>query len=240
MISSVAGQVTTGKHLKGPLLPLQREGKFISWLTSEQLNWTGSSSVLKSYLFSPVQHSILLGPWPKYLRWWQCWVQTYGWWRVLPCSVLGSLLLTCHEPFGFVFLFSLTHCWKHNGKGIHYSLSAILSFSYFFMPPKHLYYLTAAVLHRGIKLAGSQLMFPHSTGLITLTWSSKSLIEVHRISMPICSMVLERFINLIFLVEVGINPQLAVSKGSSSSSCLPSIIISVAEGARKLLSVTMY
>lgn len=27
MISSVAGQVTTGKHLKGPLLPLQREGE---------------------------------------------------------------------------------------------------------------------------------------------------------------------------------------------------------------------
>ena len=58
--------------------------------------------------------------------------------------------------------------------------------------------------------------------------------------MPVCSMVLERFINLIFLVEIGINPQLAVSKGPSGSSCLPSITISVAEGARKLLSVTMY
>ena len=164
----------------------------------------------------------------------------YGWWRVLPCSVLGSLLLICHEPSGFVFLFSLTNCWKHNGKGIQYPLSAILSFSYFFIPPRHLYYLRATVLHKGSRLACSQLMFPHSTGLITLTWSSKSLIEVHRILMPVCSMVLERFINLIFLVEIGINPQLAVSKGPSGSSCLPSITISVAEGARKLLSVTMY
>ena len=109
-----------------------------------------------------------------------------------------------------------------------------------FMPPRHLYYLTATVLHRGIRLAGSQLVFPHSTGLITLTWISESLIGVHRVSMPICSMVLERFINLIFLVEVGINPQLAVLKGPYGSSCLHSITISVAEGARQLLSVTMY
>ena len=122
----------------------------------------------------------------------------------------------------------------YNTHLVHFLISPI------FMPPRHLYYLTATVLQRSIRLPGSQLVFPHSTGLITLTWILESLIEFHRVSMPICSMVLERFINLIFLVVVGINPQLAVLKGLYGSSCLHSITISVAEGARQLLTVTMY
>lgn len=63
--------VALRKHLKSSLLTFLHEGKLILWFSSQE--YTG-----KKTLLSPVLHDIVLGLWPRHLRWCHCWAPPHG------------------------------------------------------------------------------------------------------------------------------------------------------------------
>lgn len=95
--------------------------------------------------------------WPKYLRWWQCWTQCYGW-GTLICSILGS-----PWPFAMgLWLFYWPYWTIENtlNRAHDYLLAAVLGkFLLFLGLPGTLYRLTATTPEVDGWLTGSQLAF---------------------------------------------------------------------------------
>lgn len=154
---------TTGTDLGVPFYDIQRgcagnlgeahEKTIVASLLWRQINlatqWPGVS--WQRHLPSPAECDIFLGPWPRYLRWQQCWAQPCGWGHYL----VQFSAAHCHLP-------RLLKHRAHWGKFLH-------SFSFLVMCPGHLYYLTVGTPHGDGRLTSSQLAFPLSPGLITLT-----------------------------------------------------------------------
>lgn len=109
-----AMKVTLGKHFKGPLFPLT-QGQIDLVTRQLGVSW-------RKRLPHPIHHGTLLGPRPRYLRWWQSWAQMHRW-RALPYSILGSPPSSAMSHLAFLLV--IPGCWKHWGQGVQDTLRAV-------------------------------------------------------------------------------------------------------------------
>lgn len=125
--------------------------------------------------------------WPRYLRWWPCWARLHRWGLRLVLSVFDNPLPWTIWLF---FFFTCRTVLLRTLWAGHTALTRFLNrLSYLLMRPGNLYCLIVTTFGASGRLIGSQLVFPLSNSLITLTQRQTSTIEVcqvwhYRVLMP--------------------------------------------------------
>lgn len=155
--------VTISWHIVGSGEAVERSAVALSTWRETDLVTQQAGVYWKRCLVSPVLPGVLLGPWPKYLRWWEYWAEPLKR-GVLPCSILCSLWSSTMNHVAF--LLTIPGHGKHGRWGMKYPLGTVFGLvsTISLCSPVSSYWLKITTFQRSGRLTGSQLVLPLSTG----------------------------------------------------------------------------